>query len=202
MKSWIAVAALIAFTPCLAMSQEFDWRSQLGLSLTQFETALGSAAHCDRSGFAIPIKSVNPSSIVDPDLFDPIRTTDFKYSTSVVGQPNFNVDEDPDRYFPVDNIKKKTCLIDKEATATAFAFNDEIFRIAMRFDRCESREESENKFFSTLGRKFMKRRCWGVDLFEKSFVQRSTSNSKNDVRTKPKETTSQPRRQMNNSNVS
>lgn len=169
MKSWIATATLIAFTPSLAMSQEFDWSSQLGASLSKFETALGGAALCDRSGFAIPVKTVNPSSVVDPDLFDPIRTTDFKYSFSVPGQRNLNVDEDRDRYFPVGEIKKTACFIDKEATATAFAFNDQIFRIAVRFDRCASRNKSENKLPSTFGSKVTERRCWGADLFEKPF---------------------------------
>lgn len=169
MKSWIAAATLVALTPTLAMSQEFDWKAQLGVGLQQFEAALGSAAHCDRSGFAVPVRRVNPSTVVDPDLFDPLRTTDFKYSFSTVGQPNLNIDEDENRYYTVPGIQKTTCTIDKEATVTAMASSDKIFRIAMRFDRCESREESENKFFSTPGNKVMQRRCWGVDLFEKSF---------------------------------
>lgn len=169
MKSWIAVATFVAFTPCLAMSQEFDWKSQLGASISQFEAALGSAAYCDRSGFAIPVHRVNPSTVVDPDLFNPLRTTDFKYSFSVLGQENLNVDEDPKRLFTVPSIVKTTCTIDKEATVSAMASNDQIFRISIQFDRCESREGSETKFFSTSGNKLMQRPCLGVDLFEKPF---------------------------------
>ncbi len=170
MKSWIAAATLVALTPTLAMSQEFDWKAQLGVGLQQFETALGSTAHCDRSGFAIPVRRVNPSTVVDPDLYDPLRTTDFKYSFSTVGQPNLNIDEDENRYFPVPSIQKTTCLIDKEATVTATAFEDKIFRIAMRFDRCQSREKHVSELFKNVyGEKLETRRCSGVDLLEKSF---------------------------------
>lgn len=171
MKSWIAAVSLVALTPNLVISQEFDWKAQLGVGLQQFETALGSTAHCDRSGFAIPVRRVNPSTVVDPDLYDPLRTTDFKYSFSTLGQPNLHIDEDENRSFTVPGIQKTTCLIDKEASVTATAFDDKIFRVAMRFDRCESREESENKFLSTPGNKVMQRRCWGADLSEKSFDQ-------------------------------
>ncbi len=155
--------------PNLAISQEFDWKSQLGASLEAFENALGSNAYCDRAGFSVPVGRVDLGSVVDPDLFDPIRSNDYKPSLEIFGQPNLHVDNNRDRYFRVDGVKATNCTIGKEATVTALAFNEQIFRISIRFDRCETRVESEDSIFSTPGNKFMVRRCRGVDLVEKPF---------------------------------
>lgn len=169
MKSWIAAAVLTAWGASNAHAQAFDWSAQLTVSTAAFEAALGSSAKCTRGGFSVPVKFVDATTSLAPDLFDPVKNTSFKQYRPINSDPDLTIDEDDERRYVVDQIATIHCTIGREASATAYAFQDHIFRITLVFDRCNTREERKDRFLSTATIPFVYLACDGVDMTEKDF---------------------------------
>ncbi|MBZ9679645.1 MULTISPECIES: hypothetical protein [unclassified Mesorhizobium] len=151
-----AAVTLIAFTP---IAHAFDWPAQLQKSPTALQAALGSSASCKESDFSVPVDLVDQSTKVQADLLNPITTSAGAFSLG-----DLSIDYDQYRRFRSDSVTLTTCILGREATAIAYVYNARIFRIAIRYDRCQERRE-ENLLLS----KETEFVCSGVDLTEKPF---------------------------------
>ncbi|MCT2580912.1 hypothetical protein P3C33_27760 [Mesorhizobium sp. P16.1] len=156
----LAAAAAVLFSP-VASAQAFDWSSQLQKSPAELQAALGSSADCNVSGYSVLVDYIDADTKVDASLLEPIENKSFRSSWSNQ-DPSF--EQDDNRYFDAESINKLTCLIGREATATAYIFDDRVFRIQIQFDRCTERKKETNFFVE-----MEYSPCRGVDLREKDF---------------------------------
>lgn len=145
-----------------AAAQAFDWSAQLQKSPADLQDALGSSASCTAAGFSVPVDFVDAETKVQVDLFDPVVNTSDKRFW--IDPSDITVDRDERRRFTVENIKTMSCLIGREATATAYSFGDKIFRIGLQYDRCQERKEQPHFLFDM---KYSP--CRGADINEKPF---------------------------------
>ncbi|MFT4163384.1 hypothetical protein [Shinella sp.] len=171
MKSWIAAATLSLCAASNANAQAFDWSAQLGKPSSELQSALGESGRCSSGGFSIPVRWISKDTKLTDDLFDPVDTPGAGI-ISIGGKPDPNFDYNDTRTFQSEKFGSIRCTIGREATVQAYTYEDRIVRIKLGFDRCESREMRENKFFGNImGSKtpFMEEKCDGVDLKEKDF---------------------------------
>ncbi|MGO8024879.1 hypothetical protein [Rhizobium leguminosarum] len=161
--------ALAVSVPTLASAQAFDWSAQLGTSPSAFEAALGSSSKCTRGGFSVPVRFVDETTTLAPDLFDPVKNTSDTQYAPILTDPDLTVDEKDDRRYVTDLVSTIHCSIGREASASAYIFNDRIVRISLTFDRCKTREERKNTFIGTVANPFVYLACDGVDMAEKDF---------------------------------
>ena len=162
----LAAAALILI-PSVASAQTFDWSAQLGKTPADLRAAIGPSATCLGAGHSIPVAFVDSDTTTTADLFDPVVNASYK--AALIDVDDLSVDRDEERRYIADGIGRLTCTIDREATATAYSFEDRIFRIQLDFDRCETREEQTSSFFGTPNESFVYSPCMGVDTTEKDF---------------------------------
>ncbi|MDX8540080.1 hypothetical protein RFM23_20890 [Mesorhizobium abyssinicae] len=151
-----AAVTLIALAP---VAHAFNWSAQLQKSPTDLQAALGSSAICRETGFSVPVDLVDQNTKVQADLLNPIINTAGGFS---LGDPSIDYDEH--RRFHSDSVTLTTCVLGREATATAYVHNARIFRIAIQYDRCQERREE-----TVLLSKETEFVCSGVDLTEKPF---------------------------------
>ncbi|RUW85002.1 hypothetical protein [Mesorhizobium sp. M1E.F.Ca.ET.063.01.1.1] len=151
-----AAVTLIAFAP---IAHAFNWPAQLQKSPTDLQAALGTSASCKETDFSAPVDLVDQNTKVQADLLNPIINTAGAFSLG-----DLSIDYDEHRRFNSDSVRLMTCVLGREATATAYVYNASIFRIAIRYDRCQERRE-ENILLS----KETEFVCSGVDLTEKPF---------------------------------
>ncbi|RWK79067.1 MAG: hypothetical protein EOR51_22560 [Mesorhizobium sp.] len=166
MKSVLLGACLALSLSSTAPAQTFDWSGHLGKPFADLEAALGKAAQCDRGGFSIPVKWVGLDTTLEDDLYDPVRTNDFAPIT-LSGPVDLSSDRDEERFFKVDRVSYLTCVLGREATATAYAADDLVVRINIEYDRCESRAKRKPFGFQDTTFEFFA--CEGVDMTEKNF---------------------------------
>jgi len=168
MRSAIVAVVLMAFT---STAQAFDWLAQLGQSPAALQTALGQSGRCATGGFSIPVRWVNKDTTLSDNLFDPVDTPGAG-TISYGGKPDPAYDHDDERRYLSSKITSIRCTIGREATIEAYAHEDRLIRIKLSFDRCDSRELREDKFFGNImgsEKPIMVERCEGVDLTEKDF---------------------------------
>jgi hypothetical protein len=166
MKSILLGSLVATSLSTVASGQSFDWPSQLGKPLSDFQSVLGAAAQCEPGGFSVPVKSVSLETTLEDDLYDPVRTDDFA-PIDVSGKVDLSFDRDEKRSFKVDRVSHMTCVLGREATATAYAADDRVVRIDISYDRCQSREKRKLFGFESSNVEFW--HCDGVDLAEKDF---------------------------------
>ncbi|MGV4796261.1 hypothetical protein [Rhizobium sp. F40D2] len=171
MRFAIAAVALLAFMPTVVVAQAFDWSAQLGKSPSALQAALGQTGRCASGGFTVPVRWVNKDTTLSDSLFDPVDTLGFGI-ISIGGKPDPTSDYDGERAFSSNKLTSIRCTIGREATVEAYAYEDRLVRIKLTFDRCDSRELREDKFFGNImgsDEPLMVERCEGVDLKEKNF---------------------------------
>lgn len=150
-------AAASVFISSVSIAQAFDWPAQLQKSPADLQAALGSSASCTETGFSVPVEFVDGNTKVQASLLKPVANPlGFRMDDSL--------DRDEHRHFDSDNIRLTTCLIGREATATAYSDDGKIFRIAIQYDRCQERREETSFLFKTTVMV-----CNGADLTEKTF---------------------------------
>jgi hypothetical protein len=165
-RSKLAVVALILI-PSVASAQKFDWSAQLKKTPVELNAAIGRSGTCVGAGHSVPVTFVDSDTTTAPDLFDPVVNTG---SMVVLIRPvDPSVDRDEERRYVADGIGKLTCTIGREATATAYSFENRIFRIQLDFDRCETREEQTHSILGTPNKPFVYSPCRGSDTKEKDF---------------------------------
>lgn len=164
----LAIGAFLIL-PGISTAQSFDWSAQLGSSPRAFESALGSSAKCSAGRFSVPVEFIDATTTVAPELFEPVQNTSVKRWAPILSEPDLSVDRNGERRYAFDQISTINCIIGKEATAAAYAFNDVIFRIALGFDRCKTREERKNTLIGTVANPFVYTACDGIDMREKDF---------------------------------
>lgn len=128
---------------------------------------MGSTAKCFGSGYSVPLTFVDNATTTTADLFDPVVNKGHK--AALVGMKDLSVDRDAERQYVADGIASLTCTIGREATATAYSFEDRIFRIQLDFDRCESRDEVAIMGFDKLELPFEYAPCRGMDISQKDY---------------------------------
>ncbi|TCA26249.1 hypothetical protein [Rhizobium leguminosarum] len=171
MQSAIAAVVLLAFTPTVVVAQAFDWSAQLGKSPSALQATLGQAGRCASGGFTVPVRWVNRDTTLSDSLFDPVDTPGSGF-ISIGGKPDPTTDYDEERAFSSNKLSSIRCTIGREATVEAYAYEDRLVRIKLSFDRCDSRELREDRFFGNImgsDKPFMAEQCDGVDLKEKDF---------------------------------
>ncbi|PTE09724.1 hypothetical protein [Mesorhizobium helmanticense] len=156
--------------PSLASAEAFDWAAQLQKSPRAVQAALGASARCSTASHSVPVKFIDQNTTVRADLFDPIENTNPKqYFWSVGGEEDLSIDRDDERRYVADTISVLNCILGREATVTAYTFDNRIFRIQLAFDRCASREEKTSQVLSTPEKPFTYRECDGFDPDEKDY---------------------------------
>lgn len=171
MRSATAAVALLAFMPTVVVAQAFDWSAQLGKSTSALQAALGQASRCASGGFTVPVRWINKDTTLSDNLFDPVDTPGPGF-ISIGGKPDPARDYDEERALHSRKLTSIRCTIGREATVEAYAYEDRLVRIKLRFDRCDSRELREDKLFGNImgsDKPLMVERCDGVDLKEKDF---------------------------------
>lgn len=155
-----AAASVFAFS--ISSAQAFEWSSYLQQSPADLQTALGSSATCREMGYSVPVEFIDAETKVRADLVDPVVNTSSKRFW--IDPSDISVDRDERRRFAVENIKTMECLIGREATATAYSADGQIFRIALQYDRCQERKEQTHFLYDM---KYSP--CRGADINEKPF---------------------------------
>ncbi|MGM5088380.1 hypothetical protein GR247_15825 [Rhizobium leguminosarum] len=171
MRSATAAVALLAFMPTVVVAQAFDWSAQLGKSTSALQAALGQASRCASGGFTVPVRWINKDTTLSDNLFDPVDTPGPGF-ISIGGKPDPARDYDEERALHSRKLTSIRCTIGREATVEAYAYEDRLVRIKLRFDRCDSRELREDKLFGNImgsDKPLMVERCDDVDLKEKDF---------------------------------
>jgi hypothetical protein len=164
--SKLAVVALILI-PSVASAQTFDWSAQLKKTPVDLNASIGPSGTCVGAGHTVRVTFVDGDTTTAPDLFDPVVNTGYK--VALISPGDLSVDRDEERRYVAHGIGKLTCTIGREATATAYSFENRIFRIQVDFDRCDTREEQTHSIFGAPNGPFVYLPCRGVDTKEKDF---------------------------------
>ncbi|MBM2711038.1 hypothetical protein JQK88_07210 [Mesorhizobium caraganae] len=151
-----AALALISYAPT---AQALDWPAQLHKSPIDLQLALGSSVSCSDTGFSVPVEIVDAETKVQANLLEPVTSYSKAFSLG-----DISLDRDEHRRFVSKNVELTTCVIGREATATAYSYKGEIFRIAIQYDRCQERREETSFLFKTT-----EMVCTGADDTEKPF---------------------------------